>query len=410
MSVKKYTFPKRLIVVLLILCTVLFIAADRFVPSGNSLADAIQWLAVQTACTDIYSFSSKKMNKPDPTDHYRHSYLSEYLGRNRRSINTGPNYGVCWDYAKNTYEHMTRNAQYYRNLGMKEWYLAVSPKGNSRQIVLYDLVPYGQHDRLMWDEDPVKEIFRRNVQTHGNNDNHAWLWVIARDDTIYWFDPTWTDNSGYVTWGIVQNDREGYVPSLDRLCVRPPPGGLAFISFINGDADRFEGRWDQAIVNYNETIREEPNYAPAWNNRGRASYNKGDYDKAIADCTEAIRLDPKYADAYTNRGLAYLAKNDLDKAFADFSQAITLDAEISRAYHGRARVYLAKTDYNNAYRDARKAVSLFPREAVYIVTQGEILIAMKEFKLAVTMLETALLGNPNVPNGKELLERAKRGR
>jgi tetratricopeptide (TPR) repeat protein len=208
----------------------------------------------------------------------------------------------------------------------------------------------------------------------------------------------------------VRNGREEDARPLDRLCIRPPPGGLAFIAFINGDADRFEGRWDQAIVNYNETIREEPNYAPAWNNRGRASYNKGDYDKAITDCTEAIRLDPRYADAYTNRGFAYLAKNDMDKALADFNQAITLDAEISRAYHGRARTYLTKSDYNKAYTDIRRAVSLFPRETVYIVTQGEILIAMREFRLAVTILEAALLINPNAPNGRELLERARRGR
>jgi predicted Zn-dependent protease len=73
-------------------------------------------------------------------------------------------------------------------------------------------------------------------------------------------------------------------------------------------------------------------------------------------------------------------------------------------------VYLAKKDYTKAYTDIRRATSLFPREAVYIVTQGEILIAMKEFKLAATILDAALLINPNVPNGRELLERAKRGR
>jgi hypothetical protein len=50
------------------------------------------------------------------------------------------------------------------------------------------------------------------------------------------------------------------------------------------------------------------------------------------------------------------------------------------------------------------------RLGIYHVTQGEILIAMKEFNLAATILEAALLINPNVSNDKELLERAKRGR
>jgi tetratricopeptide (TPR) repeat protein len=397
---------KTAIAVLLSLCTLLFIAADRFVPSGNTLPEALQWLAVQTACTDVYSYSARGQYKPDPTDHYRRAYLSEYLNKNKNAIKTGPNYGVCWDYAKNTYEYITRNAQYYGNLGLKEWYLAVS-EDRPGYVVLYDLVPRDQATLLMWKEDPVKEITRRNVQYHGGTTNHAWIWVIANDGTIYWFDPTWTDNSGYVRWGIVRNGREEDARPLDRLCIRPPPGGLAFILFINGDADRLEGRWDQAIVNYNETIREEPNYAPAWNNRGRVSYNKGDYDKAIADCTEAIRLDPKYAEAYTNRGLAYLAKNDLDKALADFNQAITLDAEISRAFNGRAYVYLARKDYEKAYADARQAIRLWPRESAYYITTAEIFVAMGNNRRAIEDLEFALKQHPNFTRAQEMLRRIR---
>ena len=57
----------------------------------------------------------------------------------------------------------------------------------------------------------------------------------------------------------------------------------------------------------------------AWAFYGRANAyrNKSDYNNAIADYSEAIRLDPQYAYAYGNRGLAYSDREEIDRAIAD---------------------------------------------------------------------------------------------
>ncbi|MDR2434430.1 MAG: tetratricopeptide repeat protein [Treponema sp.] len=398
-------------VALLLLTGLAFIhAADKYAPAGNTLADALQWLAVQTACLGEYSMAfTGDFTQSDPRDNYRPNDIREYLARqsgNRTSIRTI--YGICFDYAQYAYNIISDSRSYYTGLGVRQWYIA-GTHGNSRQMVLYDPVPRGQHD-LEQNGVYVKVASRPNVQAHNDITYHAWLWVIGNDGTTYWIDPTWTDNTGYVWWGVVRNGREEQVAPATRLCAERIPAGIAFASFTSGDANRSAGRYTEAIEEYDEAIRVEPNYAQIYNNRGLAYYQKGDYDRAIADFNQAITLDPNYADAYNNRGRTYYAKGDLDRSLTDYNQAITLDPEFHLAYHGRAQVYMAKTDYTKAYTDMRRAGSLFPREAVYIVTQGEILIAMKEFKRAVTILEAALLINPNVPNGRELLERAKRGR
>lgn len=66
-----------------------------------------------------------------------------------------------------------------------------------------------------------------------------------------------------------------------------------------------EGRYDEAIVEFNRAIELAPKLAMAYTNRGSAYINKGELDKAIADCDKAIDLDPKLAEAYSNRAYAY---------------------------------------------------------------------------------------------------------
>ena len=48
---------------------------------------------------------------------------------------------------------------------------------------------------------------------------------------------------------------------------------------------------------------------------------KGNYDRAIADLTRAIELTPDYALAYELRGKAYQKKGDLDRAKPDLAKA-----------------------------------------------------------------------------------------
>ena len=52
------------------------------------------------------------------------------------------------------------------------------------------------------------------------------------------------------------------------------------------------------------------NLAWAFQDRGLAYYDKRDYDNAIADYDQAIRLDPNNAKAFNFRGLAYYRKQD----------------------------------------------------------------------------------------------------
>jgi tetratricopeptide (TPR) repeat protein len=111
--------------------------------------------------------------------------------------------------------------------------------------------------------------------------------------------------------------------------------------------------YDKAIADYTEAIRLDPKDVVAYNNRAAAHYVKGEYDQAIADATEALRLEPKYPLAFKNRGIAYAAKGDSKKAVEDYSEAIRINPRDAVAYKARAAAYakLGQDDLARADRD-----------------------------------------------------------
>src|SRR5262245_27566591 len=73
--------------------------------------------------------------------------------------------------------------------------------------------------------------------------------------------------------------------------------------------------------------------------RGWSHAEKGEHHQAIADFTEAIRLDPNFGSAYNNRGNSYAKKGDHDKAIADYTEAIRLDSNDGLAFYRRGNSY-----------------------------------------------------------------------
>src|SRR5260370_18370610 len=81
---------------------------------------------------------------------------------------------------------------------------------------------------------------------------------------------------------------------------------------------------DPAIQEYNQAIRQRPNHAEPFYNRGMAYYQLGKDQEAVNDFEKAIELKPDYVPAYLSRGLALTKLGQYPQAVRDFVQVILL--------------------------------------------------------------------------------------
>ncbi len=87
-----------------------------------------------------------------------------------------------------------------------------------------------------------------------------------------------------------------------------------------------DGKFDEAIAEFDRALKFAPSFAAAYDGRGQAFARKGAYEKAIADYKEASRRDPKFP--YPVGHLAWLLATCPDAKFRNGKEAV---AEATRA-------------------------------------------------------------------------------
>ena len=180
---------------------------------------------------------------------------------------------------------------------------------------------------------------------------------------------------------VPMHDDEQAIACYERAIELNPEYALAFNN--RGKAYCDLGDYVRAIVDLNRAIELNPRYAPTFNTRGLVYSNLGEYARAISDFDRAIDIYLEFEEAYVNRGAAYWGKGDYDAAIADYNKAIDIDLEFKEAYVNRGLAYSAKGDYDAAIADCNKAIDIEPEFKEAYVIRGAVYRAKGEYDAAI---------------------------
>jgi len=153
-----------------------------------------------------------------------------------------------------------------------------------------------------------------------------------------------------------------------------------------------QGRLDEAIAEYKEAIRLNPDDANAHLNLGVAYADQGQLEEAIAEYQEAIRIHPDYANAHFNLGLAYREQGRTEEAIAEFETYLQLRPDASNRAEVEEEIERLKEQAAGAgaeYRNAAGGYSLLYPEGWYYTESGtQVEFAESEEALKVAGEET----------------------
>jgi tetratricopeptide (TPR) repeat protein len=94
-----------------------------------------------------------------------------------------------------------------------------------------------------------------------------------------------------------------------------------------------QGKIRQAMEQYEQALRFNPDYAEAHNHLGAALLEQGRLQEAIGHCEQALRIKPDFADAHSILGIALLRQGRQPEAVSHWEQALRLNPDYAEAHN-----------------------------------------------------------------------------
>lgn len=141
----------------------------------------------------------------------------------------------------------------------------------------------------------------------------------------------------------------------DELRIKP-----AVAHYSLGNALLRKGRTSEAIDQFTEALRINPDYAEAHNNLGYALLVTGRTSAAIEQCKDALRIDPTYAHAHNNLGNALAQTGRASEAIDHYKQTLRMNPNSADAHSNLGAALAQMGRISEAIEELKAAVRINP--------------------------------------------------
>ena len=131
-----------------------------------------------------------------------------------------------------------------------------------------------------------------------------------------------------------------------------------------GISYRKEGKYQEAIVAYQEAIKLNPSHEWAYNNIGYAYYCDQQYEKSVAAYKKAIQVKPDHGWAYNGLGRAYNQLGDYQQATEAFLASTQVAPDNAEAFYNLAKAYMVSKEENLVLSYLKQAITQDPAYAI----------------------------------------------
>lgn len=160
--------------------------------------------------------------------------------------------------------------------------------------------------------------------------------------------------------------------------------------FFRGIAKYNLGDLRGAKTDFDRSVKLNPVFTNGYHYRGITESRFGNYESALDDLQKAIDLRPGYVGLYFSRGVTYFLAQQFDNAIKDFDRYIRQEPKDPSAYLNRGASWLFLGDTLKAVNDYNKAIKLDRFDPEGYVRRGRLYATRKMHDLAIEDMNKAI--------------------
>ena len=178
------------------------------------------------------------------------------------------------------------------------------------------------------------------------------------------------------------------IENFNILATLDPDNYLTY--FFRGIAKYNLGDVRGAYQDFDTSVDINPVFTSGYHYRAITLSRSGRYDEALADYERAIELRPGFIGLYFSRGVTYFLSQQFDKAISDFDRYIRKEPKDPSAYLNRGASWLFLKDTVKALSDYNKAIKLDRFDPEGYIRRGRVYAAQNEYEKALADLDRAI--------------------